>query len=99
MTATATIGELRDRVTAGAAWLDQHIDDWPALIDLTRFDIDDRYDCVLGQVIGDFWIAPLTWAQAVAMGFQARNGDAFEDEVEALDRLWRDVIERRRAAT
>ncbi|TDC35672.1 hypothetical protein E1211_15310 [Micromonospora sp. 15K316] len=98
MTAPAmTIGELRHRVNLGADWLDQQHPGWPALVDLSRLDIDDSLNCVLGQVVGDFWRAPMTWAEAVNRGFQVRNGLQYDAETEALNRLWRGLIEQRRA--
>ncbi|SCL32131.1 hypothetical protein GA0070616_4393 [Micromonospora nigra] len=92
---THLAGDLPIRVGRGVAWLDQHHPGWHDLVNLRELDMDDSCGCVLGQVIGDFWAAPLTWAEAVSHGFQARNGEEFDAEVEVLDRLWRDVIEER----
>ncbi|MFI6819753.1 hypothetical protein ACIBJE_02225 [Micromonospora sp. NPDC050187] len=95
MTAPVLTDELRSRVESGAAWLDLHHPGWHDLIDVDVLDLDDCYSCVLGQVIGDFWKASITWGEALAMGFQARNGVHLVAEGEALTRAWTELIERR----
>lgn len=53
---TLTIPE---RVAAGAAWLDKNEPSWADRIDLDELYMNRCSDCVLGQVFGDYWDAPL----------------------------------------
>lgn len=58
-TATATALTAEQRVTAGAAFLDQNRPGWDALINRDRLDINSARNCVLGQLDGSYWISPL----------------------------------------
>ncbi|KXK63382.1 hypothetical protein AWW66_03450 [Micromonospora rosaria] len=93
-----TVDELQDRVTAGVAWLDQHHPGWADRIDVDVLDLDDSLSCVLGQVVGDFWQTPITYDQAIGLGFEAAPGDLHAEEYAGLDGVWRAVIEERQGA-
>lgn len=98
ITAPAVVDGLRDRVDAGVAWLDQHHPGWADRIDVDVLDLGDCYSCVLGQVLGDFWTASITYDQAAVMGFEVTSVPDYSREQAALERLWRDVIEQRQVA-
>jgi len=50
---------LAERVAAGAEWLDANYPGWVDHVDLVLLDIRDCEDCVLGQLAGNYWHAPL----------------------------------------
>jgi hypothetical protein len=88
---------IRDRVAAGAVWLDEHGPaDWDARIDLDSLDIGNGYYCILGQVYGHYTTAPFEARDphsflSVDRGF---NGHAFD--MPALHEAWRTLILDRR---
>lgn len=43
---------VESRVARGAAWLDQVVPGWERKIDLSRLDLADSCQCILGQVVG-----------------------------------------------
>jgi len=108
MTAPTTLSPA-ERVAAGAAHLDAEQPDW---LDLIRapLDMGDANNCVLGQVYGDYWDAPLVRDEevaeadnwAVAHGFQALQVDPGDPDAHLLfdyDQLaeaWDVEIQRRR---
>lgn len=48
--------KVRARVALGVQRLDEHFGpDWPHRIDLESLDLASSYDCVLGQLFGEFW--------------------------------------------
>ncbi|MER7164521.1 hypothetical protein ABT336_00360 [Micromonospora sp. NPDC000207] len=94
MTAPA-VDEAEAKVTAGLAWLDQNHPGWPDRIDLDVLDIEDPLSCVLGQTVGDFWLVPISYDEATAMGFEVPPGDPGRIE---LTEAWRRAIEERQLA-
>lgn len=48
---------IKSRVARGAKFLDKIEPGWYNKIDVSKFDIEDGCDCILGQVYGDFWNA------------------------------------------
>lgn len=90
---------IEERVAAGAAWLDKHRPGWADAINLDQLDLADCTVCVLGQVYGDFWNAPLSdglpgeWTRrATEMGFADDHGRYTE-----LNEAWAALIDERRA--
>lgn len=96
---------IRERVAAGAAWLDQHRPGWPLRIDLITLDVRYPEYCVLGQEFDDFDDRPhalLDLYVAEVHGFyvqpwRGRNLADVMDEYRVLTREWRALIEARRA--
>lgn len=70
---TASIAE---RVAAGVAWLDADDPNWwkPDRIDLDELNMAHPCYCVLGQSRGNYYAAPITVEQCVAMGFDTAAG-------------------------
>lgn len=101
------MASIEERVTAGAAWLDEHRPGWWQRIDLETLDLGDPCKCVLGQEYGDFGVAPAEVAgasePAVAFGFdvhsswfgRVRTEADVEAECAALTAEWRWLIEQR----
>lgn len=104
--------DLQARVELGVAWLDEHLPDWwhadrPSStrgggpIDLNRLAMQTSCRCVLGQLFGDYRLAPMSLEQAVEYGFDGADTSGVRGaalaEFEALGELWRGVIEARRA--
>ncbi|PZF98528.1 hypothetical protein [Micromonospora deserti] len=118
-----TTGELQARVNRGIAWLDANHPDWwkadrpdqagpwegGGPIDVDELVMSHNCYCVLGQLLGNYYRAPISVDEAVAFGFDtaigatAPNPDitevdaAMADEFDALRELWIRVIEQRRA--
>ena len=46
------------RVARGVKWLDQNAPGWVLKVNDETLHLDSKYDCVLGQVFGDFYDAP-----------------------------------------
>lgn len=46
--------QLNSEVALGTTLLDKKLLDWPWLVDTDRLDMADPYDCVVGQLYGDF---------------------------------------------
>jgi hypothetical protein len=108
-TATATISE---RVQAGATWLDEHRPGWVADIDLDRLLLSSPCRCVLGQLYGSYYDAPVKYYDTSDYGFATLaedqvlpDDDASQDAYEAaidgeyaeLDAAWRELVATRRA--
>jgi hypothetical protein len=74
-TTTQAAPTIRERVQSGAAWLDQHHPGWPDRIDLERLEMEHCHRCILGQVIGDYYQAPLELDTAIAYGFDASGSE------------------------
>jgi hypothetical protein len=77
---------IEQRVANGVAWLDEHLPNWPQMIELTELDMADDCRCVIGQTFGDYGQAltddphdddrphdrtELTYAEAVSLGFDS----------------------------
>lgn len=88
-----------ERVTAGAEWLDEHEPGWVERISVDRLDIANPFDCVLGQLYGNYWGAPLNLfndedegsMRAAVLGFSGEEFDLLTVE-------WRALIKERVAA-
>jgi hypothetical protein len=48
------IEQIPDHVAAGVALLNQLDPEWPLKIDLSRFDVKNHFQCVLGQLYGGY---------------------------------------------
>lgn len=96
-----TAPTVKERVAAGAAWLDEHEPGWWQRINLGTLVMRDSCGCVLGQLYGTFSAAPVPSSLSVALGFDRnrigppRTGAA---DWAALDVAWRDLITARRTA-
>ena len=103
-----TVADLQARVAAGARWLDAQMPGWHDRVDLDRLVTRRSGCCVLGQLYGDYYQAPLALERAVAYGFDTalgaqphdrddpRSAAAKADEFDALDHLWRAAVHARR---
>lgn len=111
---TVQLAAVLARVADGAAWLDLHCPDWTRLVDVDELRMHEEDRCVLGQVYGDFYAAPMTLAEAIEYGFEsveAVAGDELDDpddiarlvrmdvEYWLLEDAWHDLIHARRGAT
>jgi hypothetical protein len=112
MTTTTTTTTISERVQAGATWLDQHRPGWVADIDLDRLLLSSPCRCVLGQLYGSYYTAPVDYWQTSEYGFAALAEDADlpdddagldayeagrDSEYAELDAAWRELIAARRA--
>jgi hypothetical protein len=104
-----------EQVTAGAAYLDTSFPGWVDLIDLDILRLINPRNCVLGQLYGTFFRAPLVGERDDAvlteqvtdpLGFdihyQFRTKDGvpdFSDKYYLLTATWKALIEGRRART
>lgn len=98
---------IEDRVAAGAEWLDANRPGWESLVRLDELELADCRLCVLGQVFGHFFEAPLsakyydldpdkTWVPSnYAANERGFNSDADAD-FPALDDAWTELITARR---
>lgn len=59
------------RVAKGAAWLDEKQRGWERRINVAELMMSDCYECVLGQIFGDFFVAVVSerLANPVEYGF------------------------------
>jgi hypothetical protein len=112
-----TVEDLRipERVARGVAWLDEHVRGWwlpdrEAAIDLDGMTMSQACSCVLGQLFGDYYAAPIALDEAIEAGFDTSKGRdplltveqwtaAISEEFSALTAEWGRVIEARRAGT
>jgi hypothetical protein len=105
---------ITERVAAGAAYLDEHHPGWVERIDLSKLNLGECGHCVLGQLFGDFWDAPVfgesanpyteeefqsVFGLARPLGFAAPKGDDSDASYAALTAEWKRLIEERRAVT
>lgn len=97
-----------ERVAAGAAWLDEHQPGWVERIDLDALEMRDCMSCILGQLFGGYWEAPLVPVKPASseemddydniagpLGFQWLF---YSQELPDVGAEWRRLIESRRAA-
>lgn len=99
---------IADRVTAGAAFLDEHEPAWLGSLHLGDLDLDNYEQCVLGQLYGTFGSGAdrfeLTDEATIALGFTATGDDAAHDfdwvkeEMPLLTAEWKRFITARREA-
>lgn len=121
MTAPLTVRDLQDRVARGVVWLDAKIPNWwrtdrpnrgddGGPINVDELSMSHNCYCVLGQLLGNYYRAPISVDEAVDLGFDTSVGnlhrdlgeaqDAMADEFDALRELWiREIEQRREAAT
>lgn len=100
------MSDVAERVASGVAWLDANEPDWAERIDLSEFNIRDGCYCVLGQVYGNYWDAPLIVkedefgvgdeTQTRALGFSAAVGHGFK-EFDELQDEWIQIIQERQS--
>lgn len=100
---------LAERIARGVDLLDEKHPGWDHNIDLDRLNIVDQRSCVLGQVFGYYGdgleTLGLSGSQfnndtGAPYGFDLFGDEWFSGErEEELDRLWRQVIENRKATT
>lgn len=91
---------IRERVAAGAAWLDRARPGWPVRIDLITLDVRDPEHCVLGQEFDDFSQRPeamRAYEVAEAHGFYLNQWPSAGREMQyaVLTDVWRELIEGR----
>lgn len=93
-----------DRVAAGARVMDGVNPEWFWNIDLKELNLTDCYNCVIGQLHGEFYKGctelNFTKAMAAAGGFNIAEPMDYESDLDAeyteLTALWRQEIIRRR---
>ena len=91
-----SLDEARLRVAGGAAWLDAERPGWEAHVDLGTLDVGASCRCVIGQVLGDYYIAARRVpGGVVTCGFAAPHMDI--ESYPILTAAWRELIEARRA--
>lgn len=88
---------ISERVQRGTEWLDRYQPGWIDRVHVERLEMASVCRCVLGQIFGDFYAAPIDFKQAASLGFDASPDDTMHDWVE-LGGEWRRVITERRAA-
>lgn len=107
---TTTHPRVPERVQAGATWLDANVPDWLDRINPATLDLASCITCVLGQLFGNYWDAPIAPAcsyvpdvqgtdRAADHGFTVyydwdASGDA--DNFAELNEAWRALIADRR---
>ena len=98
-----TTDKVQERVSRGAALLDQRYPGWFTKIDLAHLDMSTNCLCVLGQVTGSYAASTGELCPGTAdwHGFMAAVHEASEESYDrayaALDREWTQVILARRA--
>lgn len=102
--------DVRQRVQAGAAWLDEHVPHgWWWRIDRAQLDMASCAHCILGQIWGCFTDAPMSLGQAADRGFTitvfgdgagnlAVDEEARSRQFAELADGWRELIGERLAA-
>jgi hypothetical protein len=91
------------RAAAGARVLDTKIPDWAKKVDVSRLDIGDTENCILGQIFGDyndgqtklgffnrFRMTPLGFMPKTRSGF-----GEFQTDAENLTNAWKAEIAKR----
>lgn len=88
-----------DRVQRGAAYLDDIAPGWPDRIDTLKLDIGSPCRCILGQLYGDYFDAPLVtdaWAEDTEDDPTYDRGFCgTHSEHDALTIAWRQLITER----
>ncbi len=98
--------EIRLAVKRGIHWLDEEHPSWAQKINLKRLKMDNCYQCIIGQAVGNFSgvthaasaSGPSQWA--IEHGFQApycyyRDGLSLYEYYERLEALWTGEVQRR----
>lgn len=91
------MNSIEQRVANGVEWLDVNRAGWIGDIDLAALNLASPCRCVLGQLYGNFFEAPVMPNSAALYGFDA----SIYDEIEAYKDLhdeWVRVITARREA-
>ncbi|GGK10629.1 hypothetical protein GCM10010123_45800 [Pilimelia anulata] len=92
-------------VRHGMVWLDANVADWPQQIDVDLLDMEDPKRCVLGQVLGSVYAAPMTVDTAAGCGFIADPAAMLDPrpqrppwgiDLPELTAAWRKAVIRRR---
>lgn len=86
-----------ERVAAGVAYLDEQAPGWRDRVNLDRLRMSHCEDCILGQIYGDYWDAPIFREEdgngfAVTIGVDASMGLGMSEEFAALGAEWRRVL-------
>jgi hypothetical protein len=93
---------LAERVAAGASWLDQNQSGWEERIDPVRLDLSDAEDCILGQLYGGFYYAPVELDATYRYGFDIDTRSAAHgrsiDRFDQLTEAWRQLLAERGCA-
>lgn len=79
---------IAERVAAGAEWLDANYPGWADRVDIVLLDIRDCEDCVLGQLAGNYWHAPL-FSDIAATADDVPDGAPWHADPTAEDRAMR----------
>jgi hypothetical protein len=90
---------IKERVAAGAAWLDERAPGWIGQIDLSELDIEEPCNCILGQVYGHYFRSPRDARiddDASAYIADERGFNGGEKDMPRLNKAWRELIEARR---
>ncbi len=97
--------DVRRAVKDGAAWMDENHPGWAMKIDLSKLDMNNCFDCVIGQAVGNYFdkiyqIEGVDEYEAddwsIEHGFNAEDGDN-PAEFHELEAAWTDeVIQRLR---
>lgn len=95
---------IQQRVDRGVAWLDKNHPGWADRIDLNKFEMNNCFNCVMGQLTGDFnrWHLAknkFDFRIPVDLGFLATEVyDDQDPEYLLLQEEWQRRIVRRRLA-
>ena len=93
----------RERVAAGAAYLDDNEPGWAARIDLNRLNLGSCFGCILGQLYGSYSGAPVFDEDddrievAEPLGFDTTGPWRGNPSYEHLNAAWRTEIAARTA--
>jgi hypothetical protein len=92
---------IKQRVMAGAAFLDERKPGWERKIDVERLRLEDCRACVLGQLYGSFGAGlralDLHWPDPEKLGFY-KAGLPTDSNYRRLTAAWRALISERRAS-
>jgi len=69
---------IEDRVQKGIDYLNKNYPDWLDQINIDRLDLNDPFDCILGQLFGNFSRSNLNWVEVGEYGFD-RPHDLYEE--------------------
>ncbi len=87
-------------IAKGAEFLDQNadIEGWRGKINLDKLHMGNIYQCVLGQLFGNYWDVihqyDISSANSQAMGFMADtfSDDYAENGYDTLNREWKEFL-------
>ena len=86
-------GWFAEEIARGAAFLDERVPDWRAQVDLERLYMPDPFNCVIGQVCGNYYQdLDMSLGESTSHGFNIMWSG--EDEIwDELTAEWREYIE------